>query len=188
MESYRVSLFLILLGIAVSLVLSSPAATATATETKLVREVCQNTSLMKYKDCVEALNDFRTGNITDIRALAFLSLDLARANSSEAVGFVRGLSVYAPSELGSVLKSCYDNLLYSHMNFHVAVGDLMVDPMTANYDTFVAMDGVNYCRNVMKEAKVSIPEVEKRCDNVEVFVHLCYTTTGMVGETSPEAN
>ncbi|KAK4800822.1 hypothetical protein SAY86_021309 [Trapa natans] len=174
-SSSRVSLFFLLLGMAVGLALYSPA--ATATETKLVSEVCRNTTSVRYSDCLEALNNPRADNITDIRDLAFLSLDLAIANSSEAVRFLHDQITHASPELGPVLKLCYTNLESSYTDFLVAVPDLKADPMIANYDVFVALDGVNFCRNNMQEANVSIPEVERRCAHVQLFVRICDTTT-----------
>ncbi|KAK4765407.1 hypothetical protein SAY86_026497 [Trapa natans] len=62
-------------------------------------------SALGMRDCVEALNkDFRTKTIKDIRALAFLSLDLAMANTSEAAGFVGGMAVNAPVAMKLVLE------------------------------------------------------------------------------------
>ncbi|KAK4754313.1 hypothetical protein SAY87_002417 [Trapa incisa] len=183
MEWHDMKKSLLLLGI-----IFSSASTVSSAETSLVRQVCGNTSSIPYNECVVALNgDFRTKKIRDIRALTFLSLDLAMANSSEAVGFVGGMAVKAPAGLKRVLKFCYDSLYSSNRNFHSAVGDLMVDPMVANYDVLIAMDGVRNCRYQMETANVSIPAVNQRCNNVELFVRICYTTTNLAKKFSGKA-
>ncbi|PKI58048.1 uncharacterized protein LOC116203115 [Punica granatum] len=174
MESPKfVNMFVLKTAIAL-LVLSSA---TTAEESKLVKEVCGKTRV-PYNECVAALNsDLRMEAIKEIRELTFLSLDLAMANSSEAMGYVGGMVENSPPALKPVLYSCSGLLSSSYRNFHTAAGDLMANASRANYDVILAMGGPTNCRRAMKDANVSIPAVSTRCSYVEFFVQLCYTTT-----------
>ncbi|OWM80073.1 uncharacterized protein LOC116189388 [Punica granatum] len=172
---------MILLKTAMALLLvSSPVA---AQEIELVKEVCGKTSV-RYDDCTEALYDFQTVTTKDLRALTMLTLNLAMANSSEAMGFVSGMVENSPPAMKPVLDSCFGFLYGSYFSFHSAILDInMGGKSTAASLITNALAGPADCRTAMELAKVSIPAVQTRCNNVEFFGKISYTATSMLTKT-----
>ncbi|PKI58045.1 hypothetical protein CRG98_021538 [Punica granatum] len=128
--------------------------------------------------CVQALSsDPRTSTASNLTALANICLDLAVANSTNSLGFVKKMD-QEPStspDLKSVLDSCVKNYDFAVQSFQSAISDLKSDMSTAILDIKTAIDGPQSCRDELSKHSLSVPEISKR----NRYIHL-YSNIGDV--------
>ncbi|OWM85035.1 hypothetical protein CDL15_Pgr027822 [Punica granatum] len=138
-------------------------------------QVCQQT--FDYAGCVEALSsDSRTNDATNLTTLVTICLDLALANATDIVGFVKQMAEDPSTnpDLKSVLSDCvfgYQDTVGSFRSAgHKVRSKSEVQLRVALYEVAAAIDGPESCRLELADHNLSEPpEIFKRYGYIRLF-------------------
>lgn len=131
--------------------------------------------------CLKVLgSDPRIVAATEWVPLCSYILEMGANYGVKAQTYVKGLySKYPSSE---ALKLCVnEDYTYSINSFRSSMGELIEDPMTANYDAKVAGDGPGMCKLNLDDEKLTlklvIPAINAFNDGIKFFSNVAFEAT-----------
>ncbi|CAL0302997.1 unnamed protein product [Lupinus luteus] len=127
--------------------------------------------------CLELLkSDPKIVSAKDYGELSKTILQFGVKKGIEGQNYMKGMMKSKPSS--AAIKQCatvlYDGVVGS---FKSSLGELEVDPMTANYDAKVAGDGPTTCDRALAAEKTNNPKIAAINSNILLISKLAYLAT-----------
>ncbi|KAK7277403.1 hypothetical protein RIF29_18555 [Crotalaria pallida] len=165
-----------LLFTTLSLILTISHAMLAASGINLHEELCKQAGADDNARCSQIL---KSESAKDYVELSRYVLQIAVKRSIEGQNYLKGVMKTNPSS--KAIKECatthYDGVVGS---FKSALGELKVDPMTANYDAKVGGDGPTTCNRALAEEKINNPSIAALNSDILLLSKLAYLATDKI--------
>ncbi|KAI5391007.1 hypothetical protein KIW84_076030 [Lathyrus oleraceus] len=142
----------------------------------LYKNVCKDAGKDNQR-CLKLLSpNPKITSAKDYLTLSKLFLEMAIEKATKGQDYLKTLIKEFPSS--HAIKNCatsdYDGLV---MSFRSSLGELVVDPISANYDARVAGDGPQACDRELANEKIVNPSVSKMNNEMTFLSDVAYLAT-----------
>lgn len=148
---------------------------------KLLMQVCNQSA--EYGFCMHLMRTKpRILSAKSIRTVANFALAITRKRSIITRNLFNRLSTVAKNPgTREAFKECGD-----YLNGTVAMLNLNgLEGGTASLDVHYALDNVEYCVNVLRDAKVVSPKISGAIDDWKKYYHVAYATVLILEDETP---
>ncbi|XP_058773386.1 uncharacterized protein LOC131647507 [Vicia villosa] len=146
----------------------------------LYEDVCKG-AMEDSARCLQVLKaEPRIASAKNEMELCKLVLEFALKKGTEAQKYLKEMMKTNPA---AAIKDCatthYDEVVES---FKSSLGELKVDPITANYDAKVAGDGAVTCDTALAREKINIPAISALNKEIKLISKIAFLATNKLPE------